>query len=229
MREEHLRQRSGRDAWHSLQASAGSIYNPRAPERRLGFINGLALHPSAGWEDGIGLAAFHGLHAVDGRAHHVEEAALDGPHCRKCSGRAMLCVFVMNGRATCDPYTWMWNAVEGGLKPPNGDQADTRSAKSQVTLAKCARNTCDKGADGTPGTRCKRAPDPSITLAHPSAGWGSSMASRYTRARVGGARRGGDARGRPHHRHGARRGPSLSQVFRPFVTVRSFHERPGHL
>ena len=149
--------------------------------------------------------------------------------CRKCSGRAMLCAFVMNGRATCDPYTWIWNAVEGGFKPPNGDQADTRSVKSQVTLAKCARNTCDKGADGTPGTRCKRAPDPSITLAHPSAGWGSSMASRYTRARVGGARRGGDARGRPHHRHGARRGPSLSQVFRPFVTVRSFHERPGHL
>ena len=68
--------------------------------------------------------------------------------CRKCSGRAMLCVFVMNGRATCDPYTWMWNAVEGGLKPPNGDQADTRSVKSQVTLAKCARNTCDKGGAG---------------------------------------------------------------------------------
>ena len=67
------------------------------------------------------------------------------PHCRTCSGRAMLCAFVMNGRATCDPYTWMWNAVEGGLKPPNGDQADTRSVKSQVTLAKCARNTCDKG------------------------------------------------------------------------------------
>jgi len=30
--------RGGWDVWHSLQASAGAIYNPRAPERRLGEV-----------------------------------------------------------------------------------------------------------------------------------------------------------------------------------------------